>query len=343
MTDIRSLYLSELEQWLKEQGEPKYRAKQIFSWLHAKKINSFDEMTNIGKKLCRKLSSNFCLKLPIIEKKLESGRDSTVKYLYRLSDGNFVESVRMKYGYGYSLCISTQVGCRMGCGFCASAKAGFVRNLTAAEILGQVYAAQIELGEERIAGIVLMGIGEPLDNYENTVRFLRIVSSPEGAGISLRHITLSTCGIADKIDLLSRENFGLTLSVSLHFSDNQKRNEIMPVNRAYNIERLLDSCRAYTERTGRRISFEYAVIDGVNASDADAQRLAELLRGMNCHVNLIPVNRIAEEDFRSSAGTVKTFCAGLTARGINATIRRTLGADINAACGQLRRDAMLSK
>ena len=340
MTDIRSLYLSELEQWLAEHGEQKYRAKQIFSWLHDRKITSFDEMTNISGELCRKLSADFCLYSPIIKKRLESNIDNTVKYLYGLSDGNFVESVRMKYDYGYSVCISTQVGCKMGCAFCASAKAGFVRNLTAAEILTQVYSAQRELGGERLAGVVLMGIGEPLDNYDNVVRFLKILSAPWGAAFSLRHVTLSTCGLADKIDKLARENFGLTLSVSLHSPDNKKRSEIMPVNRAYNIERLLEACRGYIRDTGRRISFEYAVIDGVNSSDADAEILARRLRGMNCHVNLIPVNRIKETEYSSGGGTVKTFADKLGRLGVNATVRRTLGADISAACGQLRRDAL---
>lgn len=343
MVDIRSLYLSELEQWLIDQGEQKYRAKQIFLWLHDRKIKNFYEMTNIGEKLCKKLSSNFCLYLPIIEKKLESCIDSTVKYLYRLSDDNFVESVLMKYNYGYSLCISTQVGCRMGCDFCASGKSGFIRNLTAAEILSQVYASQNELVGERISKIVLMGIGEPLDNYDNVIRFLKIISNPNGAGISLRNITLSTCGIADKIDMLSQENFGLTLSVSLHFSDDLKRNEIMPVNRAYNIQRLLDSCRLYMKKTGRRVSFEYAVIDGINSSHSDAEGLARLLHGMNCHVNLIPVNSIGERSFSSRSETVKKFRDTLQSLGINATIRRTLGADIDAACGQLRRDSILQK
>lgn len=341
MMDILSLYPSELEEWMLQNGEPKYRAKQVFKWSHDKKVTSFNEMTNIGSALCKKLSGDFCLYSPIIEKRLESNIDNTVKYLYRLSDGNFVESVRMKYSYGYSLCISTQVGCRMGCAFCASTRAGFIRNLTAAEILSQIYSAQRELGDERISGVVLMGIGEPLDNYDNVLRFLRLISDPAGAGISLRHVTLSTCGLADKIDLLADEGFALTLSVSLHSPYDEKRNEIMPVNRAYNIQRVLDSCRRYIDRTGRRVSFEYAVIDGVNSSAADAEKLAALLRGMNCHVNLIPVNRIEETRFSTGSEAVESFRGRLEKLGLNATVRRTLGADISAACGQLRRDASL--
>jgi 23S rRNA (adenine2503-C2)-methyltransferase len=273
-----------------------------------------------------------------VQKRLESHIDNTVKYLYRLHDGNFVETVLMEYSYGHSICVSTQVGCKMGCRFCASAIAGYVRSLEPSEILMQVYETERDAGV-RVSGIVLMGIGEPLDNYDNVLKFLRLVSDKNGNDLSLRHVSLSTCGIVPKIYQLAEEKLQLTLCISLHSPDNDKRSEIMPVNRTYNIDELIKACRYYIDRTGRRITFEYAVINDVNSSDEDADRLAALLRGINCHVNLIPVNKVKERDYKTARSGVAEFAKRLGRRGINATVRRTLGSDIEAACGQLRRDA----
>ncbi len=336
-TDILSLSPEELEIAFSDMGEKKFRARQVFDWLHVKKVRSFEEMSNISKQLRTKLSENFCLKSLNIERKLESKTDNTVKYLYRLDDGNFIETVLMEYNHGYSLCVSSQVGCKMGCNFCASTIAGFVRNLEPSEILLQIYETERDSGK-KIDSIVMMGIGEPLDNFSNVVKFLELLSCPEGRNMSLRHVALSTCGVVPKIRKLCELHLGLTLSVSLHASDNSRRSEIMPVNRAYPIEELLSACRDYIKNTGRRITFEYAVINDVNSSEADARKLAELLRGMNCHVNLIPVNNVKERSYTSSMKTVNRFREMLVQRGINATVRRTLGADINAACGQLRRE-----
>ena len=270
---------------------------------------------------------------------LVSQLDGTVKYLYRLADGQHIESVRMAYEHGISLCISSQVGCKMGCAFCASTKAGFVRNLTASEILEQVYAAGRDAGE-RIGSIVMMGIGEPLDNFDQVMRFLELVSDPNGLNLSHRHISLSTCGVVDRIRELAEKDLQITLSISLHATDDAARSAIMPVNRRWNMEELLDACREYTDRTHRRISYEYALISGVNDSRKQAEELAALLKGMLCHVNLIPVNYVKEAGYqKSSKGRIYEFQKVLNDRGINATVRRTLGADINAACGQLRREA----
>lgn len=337
-TDILSLSLPELGKSLIGIGEKKFRAKQIFHWLHLKRVFDWNEMTDISVQLRQTLDEKFCVKRLFVQKRLESDIDNTVKYLYRLSDGNFVETVLMKYDYGYSLCVSTQVGCKMGCNFCASAIAGFVRSLEPSEILMQIYETERNEGVH-ISRIVLMGIGEPLDNFVNVVRFLNLISDKEGTNLSLRHVTLSTCGIVPKIYELADMKLGLTLSVSLHCADNDKRSEIMPVNRTYDINKLLDACRYYVDKTGRRVTFEYAVIDDVNSSDKDADKLAALLRGMNCHVNLIPVNKVRERSYHTARSGVKDFAARLEKRGINATVRRTLGADIEAACGQLRRDA----
>lgn len=337
-TDILSLSLKELEEILICSGEKKFRAKQIFQWLHVKRVFDFDEMTDISVQLRAKLKDIFCIKRLFVEKKLESSIDNTVKYLYRLSDGNYVETVLMDYHYGKSICVSTQVGCKMGCRFCASAIAGFVRNLEPSEILMQIYETEKNSGC-RVSGVVLMGIGEPLDNFDNVIRFLELLSDKNGNNLSLRHVSLSTCGIVPKIYELAQLKLGLTLSVSLHCPDNDKRSEIMPVNRTYNIASLIEACRSYIEKTGRRITFEYAVIDDVNSSQEDADRLAALLRGINCHVNLIPVNKVKERSYRSFRAGVEKFAQYLGKRGINATVRRTLGSDIEAACGQLRRDA----
>lgn len=335
--DILSLSLAELEEILVSSGEKKFRARQIYEWLHIKKVESFDEMTNISATLLTKLNEEFYINLLNISRKLESTVDNIVKYLYRLSDGNYIETVLMEYNHGMSICISTQVGCKMGCTFCASTIAGFVRNLEPSEMLQQIYSTEKDSGK-KISNIVLMGIGEPLDNFDNVIKFLQILSSKEGSNMSLRHVTVSTCGLVPKIDKLSDLRLGLTLSVSLHASNNKTRSEIMPVNRTYNIEELIAVCRRYIKKTGRRITFEYAVIDDVNSSNEEAFRLAELLRGLNCHVNLIPVNAIKERNYTSLIKNVHNFQNNLKNKGINATIRRTLGSDINAACGQLRRD-----
>lgn len=336
--DILSLDLTELEKVLTDIGEKKFRAKQIFQWLHVKRVFDFDKMTDISVQLRARLKEIFCINRLFVQKKLESNIDNTVKYLYGLSDGNFVETVLMEYNYGHSICVSTQVGCKMGCRFCASAIAGFVRSLDPSEILMQIYETEKNSGV-RVSGVVLMGIGEPLDNYDNVVKFLKLVSDKNGNDLSLRHISLSTCGIVPRIYDLAELRFGLTLSVSLHCPDNEKRSEIMPVNRTYNIPELIKACRYYIDRTGRRVTFEYAVIDDVNSSDADADKLADLLRGINCHVNLIPVNKVKERSYHTARSGVADFAKRLEKRGINATIRRTLGSDIEAACGQLRRDA----
>lgn len=336
--DILSLTLSELEKEIELLGEKKFRAKQIFQWLHVKKIRSFDEMSNISLELRTKLSVGFCLKSLNIARKLESCIDNTVKYLYKLSDGCFIETVLMEYSHGLSLCVSTQVGCKMGCRFCASTIAGFERNLEPSEILLQLYETERDC-KRKISGIVLMGIGEPLDNFDNVLKFLKLVSAPEGNGLSLRHVTLSTCGIVPRINELAELGLGLTLSVSLHCPDNEGRSEIMPVNRTYNIKELICATKKYAEKTGRRVTYEYAVIDGVNGEREDAQKLAALLRGINCHVNLIPVNSVKERNYKSSRESAYRFQKYLTDLGMNATVRRTLGSDIDAACGQLRREA----
>ena len=336
--DILSLKLEELEEFIIGIGEKKFRAKQIFQWLHVKRVFDFNKMTDISAQLRSKLSEIFCIKRLFVQKRLESSLDNTVKYLYRLPDGNFVETVLMEYSYGRSICVSTQVGCKMGCRFCASAIAGFVRDLEPSEILMQIYETEKDAGV-RVSGVVLMGIGEPLDNYENVIKFLELISDKNGTNLSLRHVSLSTCGIVPKIDELAELKLGLTLSVSLHSSDNDKRSEIMPINKTYNMNSLIDACRRYIKKTGRRITFEYAVIDGVNSSDSDAVRLSDLLRGINCHVNLIPVNKVRERSYKTARSGVENFAQRLGRRGINATVRRTLGSDIEAACGQLRRDA----
>jgi 23S rRNA (adenine2503-C2)-methyltransferase len=336
--DILSLTLEELEDILVENGEKKFRAKQIFQWLHVKRVFDFDKMTDISVQLREQLNKIFCINGLFVQKRLESAIDNTVKYLYRLSDGNFVETVLMEYSYGHSICVSTQVGCKMGCRFCASAIAGYVRSLEPSEILMQIYETERDAGV-KVSGIVLMGIGEPLDNYDNVLKFLRVLSHKDGNDMSLRHVSLSTCGIVPKIYELAELKLQLTLCISLHSADNDRRSEIMPVNRTYNIDELIKACRYYIDKTGRRITFEYAVIDGVNSSDSDADRLAGLLRGINCHVNLIPVNKVKERNYHTARSGVADFAKRLGKRGINATVRRTLGSDIEAACGQLRRDA----
>ena len=336
--DILSMTLPELQAAVQELSEPKFRAKQIFNWLHQKRVTDFSEMTTLSLPFRERLASDFCINRLKIAKRLASSVDDTVKYLYELPDGNYVETVCMQYHHGTSLCISTQVGCRMGCQFCASTIAGYVRDLQPSELLLQIYETQRDAGC-RIDSIVLMGIGEPLDNFDNVVQFFRLLSHPDGMNMSLRHAALSTCGLVPQIRQLADLRLGVTLSVSLHSPENQRRSEIMPVNRRYPVEELLDACRYYFDTTGRRVTIEYAVINGVNNTRADAGKLAKRLHGMQCHVNLIPVNPIKERSFRSFRKDVERFQKELTALGINATIRRTLGSDIQAACGQLRRDA----
>lgn len=337
-TDILSLSLEELGKLLTAHGEKKFRAKQIFQWLHIKRVLDFDKMTDISVQLRQYLEDDFCINRLFMQKRLESDIDNTVKYLYRLRDGNFVETVLMDYSYGKSICVSTQVGCKMGCNFCASAIAGFVRNLDPSEILMQIYETERDAGV-RVSGVVLMGIGEPLDNFDNVLKFLRLLSDKNGNNLSLRHAALSTCGVVPRIYELADMKLQLTLSISLHCPYNDKRSEIMPINRTYNIDKLIEACRYYIDKTGRRITFEYAVIDNINSSQTDADALADLLRGINCHVNLIPVNKVKERNYKTARSGVSEFAKRLEKRGINATVRRTLGSDIEAACGQLRRDA----
>ena len=337
MTDIKSMTMEELTHTLREMGQPAFRGGQVFTWLH-RGVTSFEEMSDLPRALREQLAQTFHITAPTVARKQESRLDGTVKYLWELADGNCIETVLMQYHHGNTVCISSQVGCRMGCAFCASTIAGKVRDLTPSEMLDQVLFTQLDSGRE-ISNIVLMGIGEPLDNFDNVVQFFRLLSHPDGMNMSLRHAALSTCGLVPQIRQLADLRLGVTLSVSLHSPENQRRSEIMPVNRRYPVEELLDACRYYFDTTGRRVTIEYAVINGVNNTRADAGKLAKRLHGMQCHVNLIPVNPIKERSFRSFRKDVERFQKELTALGINATIRRTLGSDIQAACGQLRRDA----
>ena len=343
--DLLSLLPEELEELILSIGEPRYRASQIFSPMH--RGVSPEALTNVGKSTKQKLSEVAFYYIPTVRRRLVSALDGTVKYLFTLRDGNCVESVLMKYKHGNTICISSQVGCRMGCAFCASTIGGKVRDLTPSEMLGQIIAAETDSGE-RISNIVMMGIGEPLDNYDNVIRFLRLVGHEKGLNIGYRHISLSTCGLVDKIDRLAEENFPITLSISLHASDDETRSAIMPVNKKWNIEKLLAACRSYYSKTGRRISFEYTLISGKNDSPDAAARLAVLLNGalrgrgdresFPIHVNLIPVNPVTETGFSASdKEAIQKFASTLERRGIRATVRRRLGSDINASCGQLRR------
>ena len=336
MKDIKSKTLAELADELTALGEPKFRAKQVFSWLH-RGATSFDEMTDLSKALREKLKNEYELIYPTVARRLESAKDGTLKYLWRLTDGNCVESVLMRYHHGNTVCISSEVGCPMGCAFCASTLGGLVRRLKPSEMLDQVLFTQLDSGLP-ISNIVLMGIGEPLDNFDTVLRFLELVNSPEGMNIGMRHISLSTCGLVDKIDALAEKNLQLTLSVSLHAPTDEIRSKIMPINRRYPVAQLLDSCKHYFEKTGRRISFEYAMIRGVNDTPEMAKILIRRLKGIAAHVNLIPLNEVAESPLKPSyPETVRAFRQTLEAHGIPATVRRTLGSDINASCGQLRR------
>ena len=335
--DIKSMTLAELSLDLQALGQPQFRAKQVFTWLH-RGAGSFDEMSNLSKDLRRTLSEEYFLTVPTVARKQASLKDGTIKYLWRLSDGNCVESVLMQYHHGNTVCISSEVGCPMGCAFCASTLGGLVRRLTPSEMLDQVLFTQLDSGLP-ISNIVLMGIGEPLDNYDTVLRFLELVNSPEGLNIGMRHISLSTCGLVDKIDRLAEENLQLTLSVSLHCPDNEIRSKIMPVNRRYDVETLLAACRRYFEKTGRRISFEYAMIRDVNDTPEMAQLLIKKLRGLPSHINLIPLNNVEESPLKpSTRAAVAAFQKTLEEHGITATVRRTLGSDIDASCGQLRRN-----
>ena len=322
---------------LAELGEPAFRAGQVYSWMH-RGARSFEEMTNLSKALRLRLAERYELTAPTAVRKLVSKKDGTIKYLWRLSDGNCVESVLMQYHHGNTVCISSEVGCAMGCAFCASTRGGLVRRLTPSEMLDQVLFTQLDSGLP-VSNIVLMGIGEPLDNYDTVLRFLELVNSPEGMNIGMRHISLSTCGLVERIDRLAEENLQLTLSVSLHAPTDEIRSTIMPVNRRYNVQTLLAACKRYFEKTGRRISFEYAMIRGVNDTPEMAKLLASRLRGIAAHVNLIPLNDIPESPLKPSyPEVVQTFQKILEQHGIPATVRRTLGSDINASCGQLRRN-----
>ncbi len=336
MINLKDLTFEELKEFLVNIGEKSFRAKQIFSWLH-RGVEDFDEMTDISVDLRNKLREiSYVSKLKIV-RKLESSLDETKKYLFELQDGNRVESVVMYYKHGVTVCISCQVGCRMGCKFCASTIGGLVRSLSPGEILDQVLFAQKDIGQ-RISNIVMMGIGEPLDNFDNVIKFLKIVNDENGINIGYRHISLSTCGIVPNIKKLMEYNFPLTLSVSLHAPSDEIRDTIMPVNKAYNIKELINVCKEYTRHTKRRISFEFALIKDVNDNKEVAQMLGKLVKGMLCHINLIPVNNVSENDFRKpSKNKIRDFMQELEKMGIAVTVRRELGSDINASCGQLRR------
>ena len=340
MIDIKSMTPEEIAAYLKELGQPAFRAKQVFRWLY-RGVSSFEEMSDLPKALRQKLAETCQLTPPTVARKQVSARDGTIKYLWQLSDGNCIETVLMRYKHGNTVCISCQVGCRMGCAFCASTLAGRVRNLTPAEMVDQVLFTQLDSGTE-VSNIVLMGIGEPLDNFDTVMRFLTLANHPDGLNIGMRHISLSTCGLTEQIDKLAQYRLQLTLSVSLHAPDDETRSRIMPVNRSVGVEKLMETCRRYFQTTGRRISYEYAMIDGVNDADWQADLLARHLKGMPGHVNLIPLNEVEESPLRPSR-RVAAFQKRLEEQGVTVTVRRRLGSDIDASCGQLRRKAMSEK
>ncbi len=336
-TDIKSMSLSQLESWVQEVGEKKFRAKQIYQWMHQKQAASFDEMSNLSEKLRSTLKETSTLTSLQILTVQTSQLDGTKKYLFELEDGNQVESVLMRYKHGNSVCISSQVGCRMGCRFCASTLGGLVRSLTPGEMLDQIYRISRDIGE-RISNVVVMGMGEPLDNYENLLTFIRLLTDENGLHISQRNVTVSTCGLVPKMRLLAEEQLQITLALSLHASSQEKRKELMPVANRYDLAEVLNACRYYFSRTGRRITFEYSLVAGVNDGAKDAAELAALLAGMNCHVNLIPVNPVTETGYVQPGETaVRAFKNKLEKCGINVTIRREMGRDIDGACGQLRK------
>ncbi|MBE5821289.1 MAG: 23S rRNA (adenine(2503)-C(2))-methyltransferase RlmN [Clostridiales bacterium] len=339
MKNIKDLNLEELENELIELGEKKFRAKQIFKWVHNVGVRSFDEMTDLSIELRKKLSLNYDLCVFKILDKLVSV-DGTIKYLFELNDGNIIESVVMRYKHGNTICISTQVGCKMGCKFCASAKIGFVRDLTPGEIVEQVLCATVDT-KERISNVVYMGIGEPLDNYDNVLRSIKLLNHPHGLNIGGRHVSLSTSGIVPKILKLADEELQATLAISLHAPEDKIRSSMMPVNDRYNISQVIDACKKYIEKTNRRITFEYAMVDGVNDTKECAEKLIKLLKGMLCHINLIPVNKIKDGIYeKSDKKNIERFRDILMKNGLTVTIRRELGSDIEAACGQLRRNRM---
>lgn len=328
--------VTQLGELVSNLGEPAYRAKQLFSWLQSG-VESFDDMTNLPKSLRDKLKTCCYIAGCSVERRFESRLDDTVKYLFRLYDGEYIESVLMKYEHGYTACISTQVGCNMGCKFCASGLYGKTRDLTASEMLSQITAIQ-EDKSIRISNIVLMGMGEPLDNFDNTARFLKLISDKDGLNVGLRHISVSTCGIVSGIKKLGTLNMPVTLSVSLHAPFDSIRDELMPINKKWKIAQLLEACRQYQKITTRRISFEYALISGINDTDACAKELARITKGIMCHINLIPANPVSENPFsKPDKGKIENFKNVLISYGLTATVRRTLGADINASCGQLRK------
>ncbi len=337
--NVRSMTQPELAEILKNMGQPAFRAKQVYTWLH-KGVRSYGEMTNIPQALREKLEAEYPLYAPAVVRKQESQLDGTIKYLWQLSDGNCVETVLMRYHYGNTVCISTEVGCAMGCAFCASTLGGLVRRLEPNEMLEQVLFTQLDSGL-LISHIVLMGIGEPLDNFDNVMRFLELVNSPDGMNISMRHISLSTCGLVPKIDMLAEKKLQISLAISLHGPNNEIRGKVMPVNKAYPIEELVEACRRYYAATSRRIHFEYAMIDGVNDRECDARELLKRMKGLPAHFNLIPLNHVEESPLKpSSKKAVARFQQILEDGGITATVRRTLGGDIDASCGQLRRKHM---
>lgn len=339
MIDLKDFEYEELNEYLKSIGEPKFRTEQIFSWLH-RGVTSYDEMTNLSKATREKLSKETYVSTLKIREKYVSKLDGTVKYLFELPDGNCIESVIMRYHHGITICISSQVGCRMGCRFCASTIGGLYRSLTAGEILNQVIFAQKDIGE-RISNIVIMGIGEPMDNYDNIIKFLHNVNHEKGINIGYRHITLSSCGVVPRLYDLAKENLPITLTISLHAPNDKIRDEIMPVNHKYKIGELIEACKNYHKATGRRISFEYSLIHGVNDSEENAAELANLIKGMQAHVNLIPVNKVEERDYeKGSKKEINAFRDKLTKLGVNATVRRELGSDISASCGQLRKKVL---
>ena len=332
-----SMTLPEVSELFKEMNLPAFRARQVFDWLHKKLILSYDEMSNLPKGMREELKRVAPLNIPTVENVYRSSLDDTVKFLYAMSDGDYIESVLMKYKYGYTVCVSSQIGCKMGCAFCASTKGGFKRNLTAGEILFQVYNAQKYCGE-RISHIVMMGMGEPMDNFANVMKFLSLVTSEEGLNISMRNISLSTCGVVPGIERLLSEKLPLTLSVSLHAPTNEIRDKIMPVNKKYPVEELLPLCKKYAIETSRRVSFEYSMMKGFNDTEQCAHRLGSLLKGTLCHVNLIPINIVKESPYLpSDKKAIEEFIKILAKYGVTATVRRRLGSDINASCGQLRR------
>lgn len=336
--DIKSMLPEELTEDFSQQGLPKFRAKQVFAWL-TRGVRSFEEMTDLPKNLRASLDERYIINTPTPIKKQVSKTDGTIKYLWQLSDGNAVETVVMSYRHGNTVCISTQVGCRQGCAFCASAIGGLVRDLEPSEMLDEVLFSQLNSSLD-ISNIVLMGIGEPLDNFHNVIKFLKLVNHPQGLNIGMRHISLSTCGLTEKFDKLAELNLQLTLSISLHAPDDETRSRLMPANRGRGVDRLIAACRDYYARTGRRISFEYAMIDGVNDSPAQARRLAELAKAVSAHVNLIPLNHVEERTFSpSTPENLKNFVRILEGKGVNVTVRRSLGGDVDASCGQLRRKA----